>query len=64
MEGYRYWGKGFAYWDRRTIIRKAREEAVDEIEREGKLRKVIEVFRELAREDTRVAEVLRKYGLL
>jgi len=64
MEGYRYWGKGFAYWDRRTIIRKAREEAVDEIERGGKLRKVIEVFRELAREDTKVAEVLRKYGLL
>ena len=55
---------GFAYWDRRTIIRKAREEVVEEIEREGKLRKVIEAFRELAREDTRVAEVLRKYGLL
>ncbi|WP_210534629.1 hypothetical protein [Thermosulfurimonas marina] len=24
---------GFAYWDRRTIIRRAREEAVEEVER-------------------------------
>lgn len=28
---------GFAYWDRRTIIRKARDEALEQIEKEGRL---------------------------
>ncbi|MFN3870179.1 MAG: hypothetical protein ACK4MW_01650 [Aquificaceae bacterium] len=28
---------GFAYWDRRTIIKKAKEEIISEIEKEGKL---------------------------
>ena len=46
---------GFALWDRRTIIRKAREEALDQI---------IAVLRDLAREDERVANILRKHGLV
>ncbi len=32
---------GFAYWDRRTIIRKARDEAIEIIEKEGRLRDLI-----------------------
>ncbi len=54
----------FAWWDRRTIIRKAREETVAYLEREGKLRSLIEALRELAKGDKRLAEILRHYGLL
>lgn len=55
---------GFALWDRRTIIRRAKEEAVAEIEAEGRLRDLIRALRELAREDARLAQILRNYGLL
>ena len=54
----------FAWWDRRTIIRKAQEETVAYLEREGKLRSLIEALRELAKADKRLAEILRHYGLL
>ena len=54
---------GFAYWDRRTIIKKARDEAVVKIE-EGTLRKLLGALRELAKEDKKLAEVLRNFGLL
>ncbi len=58
---------GFAYWDRRTIIRKAREEAVEEVERVygvSRLGELLKALRTLAREDRRLAEVLRNFGLL
>ena len=55
---------GFAYWDRRTIIRKARDEAIEVIEKEGKLRDLIKALRRLASEDKRLADVLRSFGLL
>ncbi|NPA12558.1 MAG: hypothetical protein GXO45_01080 [Aquificae bacterium] len=55
---------GFAFWDRRTIIRKAKEETIETLEREGKLRNLIEALRELAKEDKKLAEVLRQYNLL
>jgi len=58
---------GFAYWDRRTIIRKAKEESVEEVGRRFNLeqiKKLIEALRELAREDEKVARVLRQFGLL
>jgi DNA repair exonuclease SbcCD ATPase subunit len=70
----------FAFWDRRTIIRKAKEETLEEIEkridselqkvieigveRDQKVEKVIQVFRELARKDEEVARVLREWNLL
>jgi hypothetical protein len=70
----------FAFWDRRTMIRKAKEETLEEIEkridselrkviemgveRDGKVEKVIQVFRELARKDEQVARVLREWNLL
>ena len=52
---------GFAYWDRRTIIRRARDEA---IEREGRLVDLIGALRELAKEDRRLAEILRGFRLM
>ncbi len=55
---------GFALWDRRTTIRRAREEAFEKVEAEGRWRLVLEALRELAREDRRLAEVLRNFGLL
>jgi len=55
---------GFAYWDRRTIIRKARDEAIEAIEKEGRLKDLINALRRLASEDKRLADVLRSFGLL
>ena len=55
---------GFAYWDRRTIIRKARDEAIEVIEKEGRLSDFIKALRALASEDKKVAKVLRSFGLL
>jgi len=55
---------GFAYWDRRTIIRRARDEAIEEIEKEGRLRDLIRALRRLAEEDRKLADVLRNFGLL
>ncbi|OAG28204.1 hypothetical protein [Thermodesulfatator autotrophicus] len=55
---------GFAYWDRRTIIKRAKEETIEQLEREGKLKDLIDALRELAREDSRLAEILRHYRLL
>jgi len=54
----------FAWWDRRTIIRKATEETVDYLEKEGKLRKLIEALREKAKTDKELEAILKKYGLL
>ncbi len=55
---------GFAYWDRRTIIRKAKEDTIEYLEREGKLHKLIEALKELAKEDEKLAKILRMYGLM
>jgi len=55
---------GFAYWDRRTIIRKARDEAIEAIEKEGKLSDLIKALRKLATENQKLADVLRSFGLL
>lgn len=55
---------GFAYWDRRTIIRKAKEETIAEIEKEGKIRDMINALRELSKTDDKIAEVLKRFNLL
>ena len=55
---------GFAYWDRRTIIRRARDEAIEIIEKEGRLRDFIKALRELAKREPQVRSVLEQYNLL
>jgi hypothetical protein len=55
---------GFAYWDRRTAVNRAREETIQIIEKEGRLRDVIQALHDLARDDPRVASVLRQFHLL
>lgn len=55
---------GFAYWDRRTIIRKAKEETVAEIEKEGRLRDLINALREVSKGNGELAKVLRQFHIL
>ncbi len=54
---------GFAWWDRKTVIRRARDEAVDEVERKLFV-KLLNVLKDLAKEDKKLAEVLKLRGLL
>jgi len=51
----------FAYWDRRTIISKAKEETIREIESSGKL---ITVLRKKAKTDKELEKILKELGLL
>jgi len=55
---------GFAYWDRRTIIKKAKEETIAEIERQGLTVNLLNVLRQLAKEDRKLADVLKQFHLL
>lgn len=54
---------GFAYWDRRTMIREARREAIEFMEKEGILRRLMDALKDLARDDHKMAEAFRKYNL-
>jgi hypothetical protein len=55
---------GFAYWDRRTIIRRAKEEAMEEMKKEGLLRSIVQVLKDIAPDNPRLAEALKKHNLL
>jgi len=55
---------GFAYWDRRTIIRRAKEEAIEEMKREGFSRSILEVLKEISPDIPRLEEALRRHNLL
>jgi TolA-binding protein len=54
----------FAYWDRRTIIRRAKEEALREMEEAGRWKTILEALRQVAIKDSNVAEALRRFNLL
>lgn len=55
---------GFAFWDRRTMARQARDEAIQAIEKDGSLSHLIQALRQLAPDDPKLANVLRTYKLL
>ena len=55
---------GFAYWDRRTIIRKAVDESVARIERKGSLAQLINALQDHAKDDPKLASILRNHNLL
>jgi hypothetical protein len=55
---------GFAFWDRRTMINRARDETIQIIEKDGRLCHLIQALRQLAPEDPKLANVLRSHGLL
>lgn len=52
---------GLVFWDRRTLIEKAKDEAVKKIETNSRL---INALRELAKTDKRLADVMKSFGLL
>lgn len=54
---------GFGYWDRRTMIREARREAIEFMEKEGTLRRLMDALKDLAKDDHKMAEAFRKYNL-
>jgi len=54
----------FAYWDRRTIIRRAKEEALKEMEEASRCKTILEALRQVAIKDSNVAEALRRFNLL
>ena len=58
---------GFAWWDRKTVIRKAKEETLEEMEKElrpEKFKKLLNALREKAQNDKELADILKRYGLL
>ena len=52
---------GLVFWDRKTLIEKASEKAVQQVESRSRL---LLVLRELAKTDERLAAVMRSFGLL
>jgi predicted PurR-regulated permease PerM len=54
----------FAYWDRRTIIRRAKEEALKEMEEASRWKTILEALRQVAMKDSNVAEAMRRFNLL
>ncbi len=52
---------GLVFWDRRTLIEKAKDVTVKHIETDSRL---IKVLRELSKTDKRLAEVMKTFGLL
>lgn len=55
---------GFAFWDRRTVIRAAKAETIETIEKEGRLQDLISVLREISKTNPQVESALRKFHLL
>ena len=55
---------GFAFWDRRTVIRQARKEAVEFIEREGVTRRILQALQAAAQKDEGLAKAMRDVNLL
>lgn len=55
---------GFAFWDRRTVIRQARKEAIEFIEQEGVTRRILEALRAAAQENEALAKAMRSSHLL
>ena len=42
---------GFAYWNKRTMIREARRETIEFMEKKGTLRRLLDALRGISRED-------------
>ena len=55
---------GFAFWDRRTVIRQARQEAIEFIEREGVTRRILQALQTAAQKDEGLAKAMRDFNLL
>jgi len=58
---------GFIYWDRRTMISKAKQEAKDELRESfvtrGMFNEIVDILKDLANIDEKVANVMSKHNL-
>ncbi len=60
---------GFAIWDRRSMLKlvetkmKETKEIIEEIDK-IKIKNLIEILREIAKSDTKVADALKKFNLM
>jgi len=55
---------GLLFWDRRTIIDTAVKKTIEKIDSEGPTKNIIDALRELAKEDKKVAAILKNFNLL
>ncbi|WP_051654639.1 hypothetical protein [Persephonella sp. IF05-L8] len=55
---------GFAYWDRRTIIKRAKDETLEELQKEEKLRELYQALKQLAKKDPELAKILKQFNIL
>ncbi len=55
---------GFAFWDRRTIIRKAKDETLEELQKEEKLKELYNALKQLAKKDPELAKILKQFNIL
>ncbi len=55
---------GFAYWDRRTIIHKAKAETLEDLNHKGPIRVILNVLKERSKTDTELERILKEYHLL
>lgn len=54
----------FAYWDRRTIIREAKTQTLDQLEREGIVRRIVLALQEYSQKDGDLRQILKSFNLL
>jgi len=57
----------FAIWDRRTMIKRAKDETFEEMEKElkpEKFKRLLNALRDKAKTDKELEAILKKYGLL
>ena len=55
---------GFAYWDRRTIIKRAKDETLEELQKEEKLKELYQALKQLAKKDPELAKILKQFNIL
>lgn len=55
---------GFAYWDRRTIIHKAKQETLEDLNHRGPLKVILNVLKERSKTDAELERILKEYHLL
>ena len=55
---------GLIFWDRKTFIERSVKKSVEKIESEGLLIKLLNVLKEISKEDKKVAMALKEFNLL
>lgn len=53
-----------AFWDRKTIVETSVKKSFDKVESEGTSKKLLDALREIAKEDQKVATILKNFNLL